>query len=85
MSDLPLYTIPQFARLSGISEQAVRDKIHNGELVGHKVGDRYLITAQEATRFLTSWPSKNRGTTARWRAYREYKAAMLAAASGEAA
>jgi excisionase family DNA binding protein len=78
---IKFYTPAEFAQRPDVmmTEGGVRQKIRNGEIEAMFVGGHYLISAEAAERFLNSWPSRNKGVSARWRSYRAFKAAMLAA------
>lgn len=80
MADLSVYTPSAFGRLPEVNmtEGAVRQKIRNGEIEAVQIDGRYFITPTAAKRFVESWPSRNKGVSARWRSYRAFKAAMIA-------
>ena len=75
------YTPAEFGRRPDVqmTEGGVRQKIRNGEIEAMFVGGHYLISAEAAERFVNSWPCKNKGVAARWKSYRAFRAAMIAA------
>lgn len=44
-------TVPEAARMLGITEVAVRDAIQRDEIIGGKVGGRYIVSRQSAECF----------------------------------
>jgi hypothetical protein len=64
----------------GCHVSAIYGFIHDGKLPAVTVAYRLLIAEIEAAKFLKEWPSRNRGVSAWWRAYRVWKAGLEAAA-----
>lgn len=55
----PAVSVPKFAALTGLTEEAVRDGIRDGDLPGRKVGGRFHIPRVAAYRYLCGeWPSR---------------------------
>lgn len=75
-----LLTPKEVADRVGCHVSAIYRFVHDGKIAAVTVADRLLITDGEAAKFLETWPSRNRGVSARWRAYRAWKAGQDAAA-----
>jgi hypothetical protein len=73
LSDETLLSVPAVARRAGCSPQAVYGFIDAGKLPAIKIAGRLLIAESAAAAFIRDWPSNNRGVSARWREYREWK------------
>jgi excisionase family DNA binding protein len=80
----PLLSVKEVARRAGCSEQAVYLFIHGGRLAAVKVAGRLVVAESTATSFIETWPSSNRGVSARWADYRAYKRSQAVAQPIEA-
>jgi hypothetical protein len=76
-----LLTPREVAERAGCHISAIYGFVHDGKIVAVTVADRLLIAESEAEKLLKEWPSRNRGVSARWHAYRAWKASHNAAAS----
>ena len=79
----PLISVAELAHRADCSCQSIYNAIADRRLAAVLIGNRRFIAESEAQAFLREWPTKNRGVSARWREYREWKAAQRPA--GEAA
>jgi excisionase family DNA binding protein len=74
-----LLTPKEVADRAGCHVSAIYGFINDGKIAAVTVADRLLIAESEAEKLLKEWPSRNRGVSARWRAYRVWKAGQDAA------
>ena len=77
-----LLTPKEVARRADCHVTAIYTFIKDHKLAAVTVANRLLITESEAEKFIREWPSRNRGVSARWREYREWKAGRRAVKSG---
>lgn len=80
-----LLTPKEVAERAGCHVSAIYGFIHDGKIPAVTVADRLLISESEAEKLLKEWPTRNRGVSARWRAYRAWKASCDVAAPEGAA
>lgn len=45
-------TVPTVSRVTGLSERAVRNALHRGELKGTLIGNRWVIPSSELSRLV---------------------------------
>ncbi len=79
-----LLTPREVAERAGCHVSAIYGFIQGGKIAAVTVADRLLIAESEVEKFLKEWPSRNRGISARWRAYRAWKAGDIAGSDGGA-
>ncbi len=75
-----LLTPREVAERAGCHVSAIYGFIQDGKITAVTVADRLLIAESEVEKLLKEWPSRNRGVSARWRAYRAWKASRDVAA-----
>jgi excisionase family DNA binding protein len=46
-------TVPEFAELTGVKPDTIRDRLERGVYAGRRVGGRWRVAASEARRFST--------------------------------
>jgi hypothetical protein len=80
----PLLSVREVASRADCTEQAVYNFIHGGRLAAIKVAGRLVVAESAAERFIATWPSNNRGVSARWAEYRAYKRSQAVAQPVEA-
>lgn len=80
-----LLTPKEVAARAGCHISAIYGFIRDGKIPAVTMADRLLIAENEAKKLLKEWPARNRGVSARWRAYRISRAGQNAAAPEGAA
>ena len=65
LSDETLLSVKEVARRAGYSTVAIYQFAAAGKLQAVKIAGRLLIAESEAAKYIDSWPSSNRGVSAR--------------------
>jgi hypothetical protein len=77
----PLYRVKAVAARTGYTVGAIYNLIRDGRISAVTIADLLLIPESEMQRLLAGWPSANRGVSARWREYRQWKQSQDGAAA----
>ena len=72
MPDNPL-RVRTVARRAKVAPSTIYDAIDAGRIATVVIDGTLFITESEAERFIREWPSKNRGVSAHFAEYREWK------------
>jgi hypothetical protein len=75
VSDENLLRVKTVADKGGCTPKAIYDAIGAGRIKAVRIDGITFIAEDEATRFIETWPTNNRGVSNRWKEYRQWKAA----------